>query len=142
MATLRLPVSERENLAARIREQMEHADVVHVIYEPGDGTFYELVFADARSSEPLIATDYDVDKCSPRLGGPSVRWVVVWIDHGAIPLPFGPENYWHPTFLLDHFQKCTNEHAAVVVAELLNMLCDPNSNALASMREQYDWIFG
>lgn len=138
-----MPLAERERLAEDIRVRMASEDYHSflVLYEPGDATFYQLLFADARVDVPIVSTMYAPARTAPRLGGREVRWVVSWIGKGtSVGMPFGPEHFWHPTWVQSSFA-FDNEHSAVVLAELFSMIGQVDRELLDSMRETYHWVW-
>lgn len=140
---IELSIEKRRELAETIRARMiDGEETILVLYEPGDMTHYEFLFANARAHPPVGACRPEYAwALHPRLGGRDVRWTFGWIDSTpTIPVSLTPHDYYDPSYVAEHLPYRGRPMAygsAVVVAELLSMVAGVPEDTLERMREQH-----
>lgn len=130
----------REALAAQIAERIAAGDeVVHVLYEPGDSTAYDLVLAKVDERERVQATYYRPEiMTSPHFfagAGEPERWLLAWPGFTAMTVDVTPGHYTDPSYVMEKMG--IGAASGACIAELLNMVTGVDTEILDSMRETY-----
>ena len=158
---LSMTTAEREAFAAEIRTEIDGrgAEIVYLSYEPGDGTHYDLVLVSMeravrvhgmserntakRAALRRFAFE-ELDALPGQENGhliPRDRWLLADGAAGfrAMTVDLTRGHYTDPMYVHEKWQR-TTLGSAIVVAELLNMICD--CSLVTKMRAQYSQVFG
>lgn len=132
MSRLELGVAQREELAARARGTLTRRGSVNVAWEPGDATHYEILFVSHSGAPVEVAAYHD-------LGVPTGTGTLAVIlspsaGDGVVVRPFSEGV--NPADL-ETLGYRSGLHGRVVVAEMITLVCAPESRMLARIREAH-----
>lgn len=145
-----LALAERAELAAVIRDRLAglHGgdETVHVLYEPGDATHYELILT-RLGQHPFVGATYAPQyPLSTTLGVRAVDlllgcWFVLsWPETAkAMVVNLADGHYTDPTYVSEKMG--IGLVSGAVIAELLNMVAGVDEPTLEAMRQTHSIAF-
>lgn len=136
-----LRLDERRQLARAIAARiLKGDDVVHVLYEPGDATHYELVLA-RLGTHPFVGATSDRDGAYgpllSRCGVPAITlahgrsFLLSWEGYPSMIVDLTPGHLTHWTYVAEKMR--LGEASAAIVAELVCMIAGVDGDTL-------DWL--
>lgn len=108
--------SYMRSVARLIADHLVRTDPVHVIYEPGNGSHYELILTPRSTANIVRNSRFDGSYPEPRWGTDQSVVYVSLIPNAAYPLELiGRSRYdvLHPTYLTEKL-RCTESDGAVL----------------------------
>lgn len=132
-----LNVERRRELADIIRERITRGDeVIHVLYEPGDMTCYDLVLARVDARPGVGATYFRPDMLrSPHFPTTETRWLLAWPGFPAMTVDLSPGHYTDPSYVGEKMKMAPGSVA--IIAELLCMVTECDETMLEGLRQTY-----